>query len=764
MDILKTGQKAQSLKSPLWLRNMKFLKVVNFEIALIIALFLGVIPTFWLGKLYFVGGDNSQLYYLMPREMMNDYLFNIVSDNSLGTLGAAGQQSYQAPFFGILYFLKCTLPAATNIQALTFGINLAFSFLGFYWLIGLWISGDNASERLVRAIGGVAYCTSLFIVSAMWKHALYSLYLTSMFPVVLYLFLKGVRQQSLHYLVSAALLATLFSVVLMAVPWLVGAILIILPLLIWHQIEHRNTFRYFVYFVGILVALNIFWLDNMVLTLLAPDNVYDTISSPASNDYTIRSVTGGNNIAYPLLGDSMPRWIVEIERVWLGPLPTTAVYSLLIIAAGIFSGRPNQLFGVYHAAMLCWIVGIYFYTVRIGGWGIDFFIILNHSVPGFTMFRNNFDKFSIGIAFSFAFLVAISLSILINQPFLQVNAIARRTFLGALSVLVIWQAFPFFSNSSYNSPLWTTKSTYTTISRFNDDFNALVAYLKQESGDIKYLWLPLNNAGYIQIADAQLPQHYYNGTSPLRFLADKSDYTGRFSFGSQAVGDKLFNKIIDHDFDGVVTSLKVMNIGYVIVNNDLSPDIINSYLYGIDSPGDLYNIQMNSLKNFILGEHVRDFGSRYSLYKIKPDLNLNKIDVTESASGRGKVIWKKISSSQYALNLDGLDGLAQLVFLEPFHREWELTTTSGKKLSPAVAQHTRVYGYANSWQLNSESLVALLPPSDYSRAPDGSLSIEVKLEFAPARWTPYGFWVSGIAFAIGLLYLAMGFKGRRREA
>lgn len=753
--------KAKTHGNELWLTIKRIVSATNKGLPLTLALILVVIPMAWVGQLYFVGGDSSQLYYLMPRAMMDDYLFNIVSDNSLGTLGAFGQQSYQAPFFGLLHLLKSVLPNVVNIQGLSFGINLAFSFLGFYWLLGLWINSDNVNERLIRAIAGIAYCSSLFVVSTVWKHALYAVYLTALYPLILYLFLRGVREQSLRYVIMAALLATLFSIVLVAVPWLVGTVLVTLPLLIWHQLEYRSTFRYAVFFVIILIGLNAFWLGTMVYSVVTPGGFYDALASPEMNADTIRFVTGENNIAYPLLGDSMPRWVAGIDKVWFGLLPSTSILALVIIAAGIFASESRQLFGIYLAGVACWILAIYLYTVRIGGWGYSLFITLNHTVPGFTMFRNNFDKFSIGIAFAFAFLVGISLSILVRQPFWKNHEKARRSLLFTLFALVILQAWPFLRGGLWDKPMWTTTATFNTISRFNGDFNALVAYLKQQPGDSKYLWLPLNTAGYIQIADAKLPHHYYSGPSPLRFLADKSDYTGRFSFGPQAVGDRLFQDIIEGNFDEVSKLFRTMNIGYVIVNNDLSRDIINSYLYGIYSRGDLYHAQWHLLKPLILGEHVHDFGKRYSLYKIKPDLYLSKIHLAESAMGGSKVKWRKVSSSEYTLTLGGLDGLAQLVFHEPFHGEWELTTTSGKKLTPPLAQHTSNYGYANVWQLDSASLVASLPQSDYSRAPDGSLSLDLQLQFAPSRWLPYGFWVSGAMLVACVLFLATGLIHRR---
>lgn len=730
---------------------------------LVFALILFVVPLFWMGQFYFVGGDNSQLFYLMPRAMMDNYVFNIVSDNALGTLGVFGQQAYQALFFGMLHLFKSISSDAVNIQALFWGLNLAFSFLGFYWLLGLWIDGDDFDAQLIRVIGGVTYCSSLYIAATMWKHALYAMYLLALYPLVLYLFLRSVREQRPRVMILAALLATLFSVALMAVPWLAGALLVTLPLLVWHQLEYPRTFRYAVFFIVVLVGLNAFWLAPMAYSLVTPGNTFGALQAPGENESIIREVTGQNNIAFPLLGGSMPRWVAEMDGARLTML-SSGVLALTIVAAGVFVRGSRSFLGIYLTAVISWLVAIYFYTVRIDSWGYNLFVWLNLHLPGFTMFRNNFDKFSIGIAFAFAFLAAISLTILIRQPFWKNYEKTRRSFLLVLFALVILQAWPFLRGGLWDKPMWTTKATYNTISSFNDDFNALVSYLKQQPGDAKYLWLPLNTAGYVQIADAELPGHYYSGPSPLRFLADKSDYTGRFSFGPQEVGDQLFQDIVDGNVGNVAALFRTMNIGHVIVNNDLNQDIINSYLYGVYSRGDLYHAQLSLLKPFVLGEHVRDFGDRYSLYKIKSDLLLGKIHLAASAISGGKVKWGKVSSGEYALTLDGLNGPAQLVFLEPFHGGWELITASGQKLAPLLAPHTRNYGYANAWQLDSASLAASLPQSDYSLAPDGSLSLDIRLEFAPARWLPYGFVVSGIALAACLLYLATALMRRRGAA
>lgn len=728
--------------------------------SLVVALILLVVPWFWMGKFYFVGGDNSQLFYLMPRTMMGSYVFNVVVDNALGTLGAFGQQVYQAPFLGMLYLLKSVLPDAVNIQALFWGLNLAFSFLGFYWLLGLWIDGDDFDARLIRVIGGIAYCSSLYVVATMWKHVLYAMYLVALYPLVLYLFLRSVREQSGRLAVMAALLATLFGVVLAAVPWLVGTVLVTLPLLVWHQIEYPRTFRYAVFFIVVLVGLNAFWLAPMAYSLVTPGNIFGALQATETNESIIHEVTSQNNIAFPLLGSSMPRWVVGMDgAAWLSMLPS-GVLAMTIVAAGIFARRSRRFFGIYLAGVVGWLAAIYLYTVRIDSWGYNLFVWLNLHLPGFAMFRNNFDKFSVGIAFAFAFLAAVSLAML-SRSFWQSRRLARQLLLLVVFAVVVVGAWPFLHGGLYDKPMWTTKATYNMISRFNDDFISLVTYLKQQPGDVKYLWLPLNTAGYIQIADAELPDHYYSGPSPLRFLADKSDFTGRFSFGPQEVGERLFEAIVNREAGEVESLFKRMNVGYVIVNRDISRDLTNSYLYGHFRSGDLYHAQVQWMAPLILGEHMRDFGNRYSLYKIKPELMLGKIHLAGSEMDEITVKWRKLASSEYVITLDGLRGLKKLVFLEPFHSGWVLTTPSGHQLTPPLVRHERGHGYANTWVLDTAGLVAALPQADYIRAPDGSLSLDIRLKFAPARWVPYWFAVSGVALAACFLYLAAGLMRRR---
>lgn len=730
-------------------------KTIVFGIPFVIALFLVAIPTRWLSDLYFVGGDNSQLYYLMPREMMNNYLFNIISDNTLGTLGVFGQQLYQAPFFGLLYLLKTLSPAGTNIQALCFGLNLAFSFLGFYWLLSLWIRGVTTGDLLIRATAALAYCSSVYIVLTLWKHALYALYLSSLVPVILYLVFLGARKQRLHFIVAAALIATLFSVCLMSVPWLLGTILIVSPLLVWHQIYFHRTLPYCIYFVIILVGLNIFWLAPMIYSIFSPNSSYDALHTTGTVANHIQSVTAGNSVAYPLLGNPMPRWAESTEQAWFGSMLANATMSLVIISAGVLVRKSNPLLGIYLAGLFCWILSIYFYTIRIGSWGMEFFIIFSESIPGFIMFRNNFDKFALGVAFSLCFLFAISARILLATKFASSSKVVRKTYLTILALAVSLSSFSFLSTSQYDSPLWSTRSTYTTISRFNDDFNELTDYLKAQPNDSKYLWLPLNSAGYVQIADNDLANHFYVGTSPLRFLADKSDYTGRFSFGADYVGDKLLDDIVENNYDDVINLLRKMNIGYVIVNNDLNIELINSYLHKRDYTADLYYTQMNNLRPLILGAHVRDFGDRYSVYEIRSDIFLSKLHLAGSMTT--KLDWEKVSSSKYVLTLENFEDTALLFFLEPYHRDWTLFTKDGLKLSSPLIQHGRIFDYANGWKLDLKSLQLHLSESDYGHHPSRSPAIELTLEFTPARWLNYGGWASGLVLMICLLYITSGF-------
>lgn len=371
------------------------------------------------------------------------------------------------------------------------------------------------------------------------------------------------------------------------------------------------------------------------------------------------------------------------------------------------------------------------------------------------MFKNMFDKFGLAMAFSYAFLFAISLKIVFDN--VSSARIKKYTLLFILGVILL-NAKPLIFGDFYKTPLWTTKDTYTSISDFNSDFYDLLAYLKRMDEPSRFLWLPLNNANYIQVQDKNLENHYYSGASPLQFLANTSDFNGRLSFSAKA-GEDIFKGIEVGNHKAIGLILQRLNVKYIIVNHDISEDLQQSYLYGKK----LYDAQNNDeFYGALLGSKIKDFGDRYSLYKINDDFTNEKLYLTDNISefpeDFSRVEYHKDASYQYTLSIKGIRGKENLVFLDPYHKLWELyfTKDQGKFLT---GNHDTVFDYANGWAIDPEYIKENFSKNQYHENADGSIDLELTLYFKPQSYFYLGLIISGTTLAACLGYL--GWVGLR---
>src|SRR5215469_16338300 len=106
-------------------------KRANYQITILlaIAIVLFLIPNLFWGNLYLVGGDDSRLYYIFPKEFLN-FAFKMTSDNALSYLGGYYPKSNFASLFFIIFLFK-HIPFV-NVQFFMYGLNLACGFIFFY--------------------------------------------------------------------------------------------------------------------------------------------------------------------------------------------------------------------------------------------------------------------------------------------------------------------------------------------------------------------------------------------------------------------------------------------------------------------------------------------------------------------------------------------------------------------------------------------------------------------------------------------------------
>ncbi len=734
---------------------------------LLILVSITVTPLLFWGPLYYVGEDDTKLYYLFPSEYINNYAINIVSDNHLGGLASYYPQAFSTiPFIFLIFILK-NIFFFLNIQLLMFGLNLSLGFYFFYLLSAFWVKLSSFSFWL-RIIAAFSYVFSIFIyftIGALWLN----IYLISVVPATLYFFLTGIKQQNVKRVILSAIVFSLFGNFLSNIPWLAGWILALVPFLLAFGFSFNMKIftKYSAIFLVCVLLLNTFVIVHLFnVFTAAPENSLDMASRVLSNTdkeanaTLINAVAKSNRILDPVFNlfhyglqrdfqwTSLPLYLS-----WYAKLILVNIFLLsLIISAFFFLKRESTWDRIaFYTIFSGWLIALFMFTANVGDWGLDAFLFLNEKLPGFSMFRNMYDKFAFPLAFTFAALLGASAGILIQRISVKFKSIIITLFFLA----VFLNSLPFVFATNFKQPFRGTTNTYNSIKQLDSDYVSLARYLQETTSNGSHIvWLPIVANNYIAIPDDAIPNHAYVGPSPLQIFSGEVDFTGQLSFFS--FGNQLMDSIVDQNFAETGRFLQRMNVEYLVLNDSVSTDLIKSSLYSYERAGDLIAVQSN--KDFfdeILGEKIINFG-KYSFFHINPKYASKKLYLTDNVNiipnNFSNLSYEKVSASEYKITIDNLTNTRYLVFLDPYHPLWQLRVAESSNVI-AKETHHRVLTYANGWLLSSSTIQQNLSSSNYSVNEDGSIRVELILNFKSDSVTVPGIIVSMLSLIAMCIYL-----------
>lgn len=742
-------------------RNSK--KIAKIEVFSIVFVFLCLIliPILFWGRDYFVGGDDSRLYYLYPYEYLKNFTLSIISENQLGSLSNYFPQSYILSFSFFIYIIKTISFGAVNIQYLMLSLNLAFGFLGMYLLLGIFIKTTNLQNILIKNTSSMMYIFSTFTFISGWGNQLFAIYFISIFPIVLYIFSKGVIENKYIYTLLSTIILSIFSTLILSVPWALALTITSLPVIIYLiKKDYKIFLKHLFIFIIIVLLLNIYWIYHLLNSRNNDIKDNDIVNSLTSQEFieanknTIISVSKNNNVLYPLL--NLPHYSIQKDFSWntlsiyegwhLKFFNLNYIYLIIILAPIIFFREKIKKHTIYIYSLLIFLIILYLYTANIGKEGINIFIFLSEKIPLFTLFRNMYDKFAISMAFIYAFLFAISLYIIADLKIFYKNILYF-----IFIIVILLNSIPFFRGDYFNLPIWTTQNIYPKVNELNSDFIDLANFIKDnEDNNGKYLWYPLNKANYVFIQDVSNKNGFYFGVSPLKVVSNKTDFTGILGFLSQ--GENIGDKILNKDYEHLLNFFAKMNVNYIIVYNDLPTEIKDSYVYSYRSSGDLYAVQQE-IKDKLLGDKVRDFG-KYSLYNINKDYSYNKIHLSDSLNELSReyndnITYERVNEGHYKIYIENLKSDLYLNFLDPYHKMWRL---SNKDIDYNIFKNTKNFDYANSFYINYEDIIK--NNKGYTLNSDGSINLELDLVFEPIRYNKILYAISGTTLVLCLVYIA----------
>lgn len=713
--------------------NREHLKIYLFSLSLFLILLSGLKNT------YYLGGDDTRLFYLYPQEFLLNFASKIVSDTAMSGV-AAMAPPVTASLALVMVVLK-KIVGSLNLQSMLYTANLIGGFVAFFILIRWIIPLKHRYSNLINTISSFIYIFSVFNIYTLYNSRLVAIFLVSMFPLFVYLFLRSVKERKPVFLFVLAVISSVLSFFVLAAPWFLAAMITLMPVLIYSLWNYKTrTLKYLAILALIMLVLNFNWivyLPNSSVLNQSQGIISNSVTSlnyRKENEKGIRTVSEMNSVFYPIM-NTYHRNIVEnfgwsylpILTTWsLKILPLNIIYFAVFLIAGIFLKKKDRVKGIYISGLFSLLLSIYFFTVNLTSWGPDLFVWLNNNIPGFVIFRNMYDKFAFSLSFSFALTLAISLHILISNIKIKKN-IAYLFIL--LVILVIVDAKPLLLGEYNRTPVWTTRDTFDSIKAFNEDFVNLVNYVKNTQDLGRYLVLPLSTGNAFPIQDISQANHYYNGVSPLLVLTGKNDLSGLLSFGE--IGDRIFTLLKDKEYDQLGSILQKFNVKYIIVNHTINDDLKNSFVY---SEG-LYYLQNEDMLSKLVGNKIEDFGQRYSLYQINEKFENEKIYLTGNIeeipnSNNDNIIFKKINSHLYDIDIKDTKNGGNLIFLDPYLEGWKLVSDNGVDF---LNDHFVSLGYANGWKLNSFN--------------DQRSNLNLKLYYKPYDY----FWFSSIISIAGYL-------------
>ncbi len=738
---------------------------------LCIALLL--LPALFWGDRKIVGGDDTRLYYFYPLEFLKNYATSIVGDNHISGLGYYFPLSQFWPTLIVIAGWNALFSFAQS-QFLLFGAIIAIGYLGFYVFLGNWLSPAKPANRAARIVGGLMYSLSTFLYFTLFGAFWPGVFLIAVLPWVIHFLTQSIRGNKVAGTVASAVLLALFGNVIANLAWIAALLLVLLPFLIVLFVENKKKFVLrFALFFALYCTFSLLPLFHFVYAPLSADagdlNPVARVSKNTQedvrqNEQLIRSVAAGNSVLYPMFNlfhkgiQQNFKWAsFENYKSWdLVLMPLNVLFLLVLLIGLLRVKRSDPRFIWLASGVTGWVGALFMFTANVTPYGLSLFILLNRHIPGFSMFRNMFDKFGLALAFIFAFAVALSLSVLIEKW-----RIKHRMLTLTVAVLVVLGAVPFISGVNIDQPFRSTASKYDTIHEFSDEYTSLLSYIDTVPGSGRFAWVPLAAGNYIPIQDSSKSDHYYVGPSPVKILTSKNDYTGGYSFFSD--GDVLMKDLIlQGRYEEAAAFLQKMNVEYLIVNNDVDAAWQKSYLYQANYPGDLFDAQGTKFKEVVLGRKLVSFGTHYDLYEINQAYKNSKISLfapgNSSFTAAAPVTYTKLSSDHYT-GVVTVTGEHDLTFLETYQKLWELKSADAEgKLVTLKATHSMVQGYANGWRIN----LAELPENIGTRNPDGSVTLNFTIQFKPAKYSAFLAAVSGAALVLALAYLVWAGLSYRR--
>ena len=373
---------------------------------------------------------------------------------------------------------------------------------------------------------------------------------------------------------------------------------------------------------------------------------------------------------------------------------------------------------------IAFLAALYFFTINVGVLKNIFLFLGN--IPGFSVFRNFIDKFSLGYIFIYA--IFLTQCLFVIKKFFRFYSL----FLALVILVVIINFIPV--KQVINRPVWRTNNIYQTV-HFPDEY---LSFARETGNKLpkteNVIGFPQNIASYAIITEEN-GKNAYVGTSPFKFLTGVNDLSGTASYPS-SISNLVVESVTKRDYNKLLNVLEQVNVGYVMVTKNIPKEVKKSYLFDHD----YLKFQDDELIRSISDrELVQSDSGKYVIYKLK-----NSPEVIDST---GNVSYEKISPVKYKVTIKNLNQQEFLYFHETYNSGWKIFSgdkTYENTMSSNIGDilylfkkpifdesHRPIKVYGNEWIISEDEVKSKLQNSYFVENKNGDIDIVLTLYFLP---------------------------------
>ena len=180
-----------------------------------------LLPYFIFEGRYYIGGDDTRLFYLYPV----DYIQHIAlySWTSFSSLGSFNPNQFSLPFLTLWALLSVLIQNHQVLDYLSFSLPFIIGFLSFQLCTSEFF--EKGSHGKERYIGSLLYVLSPLTAVHQISVFLITVWFFAVLPLFVFLFIRFIKTGNYTWVYFSFLAGIVFSLSFYAIPWVLGAVL-----------------------------------------------------------------------------------------------------------------------------------------------------------------------------------------------------------------------------------------------------------------------------------------------------------------------------------------------------------------------------------------------------------------------------------------------------------------------------------------------------------------------------------------------------------